>query len=271
MIVPFRGSDEQLRALLASLSRVELRSGDELIVSDNRGDPVRTPAYARNQAARKARGEWLVFLDADTIPHAGLLDAYFEPPPDERTAVLAGAVRDVAESRSAVAGGIVSNARMSQRNTLDREGTPYAQTANCAVRRTGFEAVGGFDHAARAGEDADLCFRLLRAGWRIEERPGAIVDHRSRGTLRAWLEQMLVHGSGAAWLERRWPGEFPAPGVGPLVRRIARDAVDATRSLRGRRPQEAQDALLDVLGAIAFELGRLLPNVRTAPNDRMTS
>lgn len=262
MIVPFAGSDEQLRALRLTLSKLRLRPGDELIISDNRNDPVRTPAYARNCGARHARGEWLVFIDADTFPDPGLLDAYFDPPPEPGTAVLAGSIRDVALRQTAVARNAVDRERMSQRATLARNGTPYAQTANCAVRREAFEAVCGFCPDARAGEDADLCFRLQRAGWRIEERPGARVEHRSRESVAAWLAQLVRHGSGAAWVERRWPGELSAAGLRRLSRRLARDAADGASALARGDRERATDAALDLLGATAFELGRLIPNTR---------
>lgn len=264
VVVPFAGTDEQLRELSATLSRLRLRPGDQLIVADNRQDPVHTPAYARNRGAAGARGEWLVFIDADTLPDPGLLDRYFDPAPAPRAAVLAGAIRDVALRRTAVGRNGVARRRMSQRTTVQRAGTPYAQTANCAIRRAAFESVGGFDASARAGEDADLCFRLQRAGWTLEERPRAGVDHRSRETLAAWLAQMLRHGSGAAWIEQRWPGELPAPVPGRLARRLARDAADAaTAAIRGDRAT-AIGALLDLAGAAAFELGRRLPNTRGA-------
>jgi hypothetical protein len=264
VVVPFAGTDEQLRELIATLSRLRLRLGDQLIVSDNRQDPVHTPAYARSRGAAGAGGEWLVFIDADTIPDPDLLDRYFDPAPGPGTAVLAGAIRDVALRRTAVARNGVGRRRMSQRTTLERPGTPYAQTANCAIRRTAFESVGGFDASARAGEDADLCFRLQRAGWTLEERPRAAVDHRTRETLAAWLAQMLRHGSGAAWIERRWPGELPAPAPRRLARRLARDAADAaTAAARGDR-SAATGALLEIAGAAAFELGRRVPNTRGA-------
>jgi mycofactocin glycosyltransferase len=264
VVVPFAGSDEQLRGLEQTLSRLRLHPGDELIIADNRPDPVHTPAYARNAGARGARGEWLVFLDADTVPEPGLIEAYFAPAPGAETAILAGAIRDVAARPTAVAQRGVAQNRMSQRATLDGPGTPYAQTANCAIRRSAFEAVGGFEPSARAGEDADLCFRLRRAGWQLEERPGAAVDHRSRETLRAWLGQMLVHGSGAAWVGRRWHGELPSPGPARLARRLARDVAEAAHAIARGERQAAADALLDLLGATAFELGRLLPNTRDA-------
>ena len=264
VVVPFSGSETQLRELERTLSRLRLLPGDELIVSDNRPDPVHTPAYARNRGARGATGDWLVFLDADTVPDPGLIDSYFDPQPGAGTAILAGAIRDVAERPTAVARSGVARQRMSHRATLDGPGTPYAQAANCAIRRRAFEAVAGFDDRARAGEDADLCFRLRRVGWELEERPAASVAHRSRETLRAWLVQMMLHGSGAAWVERRWPGELSSPGPVRLTRRLARDAAEAGHAIgRGQR-QAAVDSLLDVLGAAAFELGRRLPNVRDA-------
>jgi hypothetical protein len=262
VVVPFAGTDAQLRELGAVLSRLRLARGDELIVADNRSDPVRTPAYARNRGAEGARGQWLVFIDADTIPDPDLVDRYFDPVPGPRAGVLAGAIRDVALRPTAVAREGASRRRMSQRATLERAGTPYAQTANCAIRRAAFERAGGFDPGARAGEDADLCFRLQRAGWTIEQRPDAAVDHRSRESLGEWLAQMLRHGSGAAWIDRRWPGELPSPGSRWLARRLAREATGAAQAaVRGDR-EEAVGALLEIAGAAAFELGRLLPNTR---------
>jgi GT2 family glycosyltransferase len=278
VIVPFAGSADELSRLASELARLSLRPGDELIIADNRGDAatdarggarivdatgIRTPGFARNIGARCASGEWLVFIDADTSPSPTLLDDYFDPPARSLTGVLAGAIRDTAPTGAAVARHSANRAHLSQETTLRRE-HPYAQTANCAMRRAAFERVGGFDPNARAGEDAELCFRLRAAGFEIEERPRALVEHHSRRTLPALIGQLARHGSGAAWANRRFPGSFPPPSPAQLGRRFARDLVQAGRALAHRDSEAAMSAVLDLSGGLAFELGRLLPNRRAS-------
>lgn len=251
-----------------------------------------SPGFARNAGARIATGEWLLFIDADTVPSPALLDDYFDPAPREDTAVLAGGIVDVPSSvdaaesagpigrrgpgrggarepRGALGGGAraslaarhtVARGQMSQSTTLGRAATPYAQTANCAVRRSAFATAGGFEQEIRAGEDADLCFRLARAGWALEERPRALVTHSSRPTLPALLSQLARHGSGAAWLNRRYPGEFPAPSARELAARARDGAAGLVAALRHGDGEAAWFAILDVLSGSAFDAGRLLSN-----------
>lgn len=273
VVVPFAGSPQELERLQIDLASLRTREGDEVIIADNRGwhaaaqqraevkitaaRGVRTPAFARNCGAQIATGRWLVFIDADTQPTPTLLDDYFDPPPASTTAILAGEVLDVVSRPTLVSRHGVARARMSQRLTLTRSGTPYAQTANCAVLRDAFQTVGGFEPQARAGEDADLCFRLQRAGWLLEQRPRAAVAHRSRDAFAPWLVQLARHGSGAAWLNRRWTGEFPPSPPLQLAKRLLRNLLESIRAaLHGDR-EAAAFALLDLAGACAFELGRL--------------
>lgn len=258
VIVPFAGPQAALDRCLAALDRIDLRGDDEVIVADNRADP--RPAgrvvdasgrassyYARQVAAGRAANAWLVFLDADVVPEPDLVDAYFEPEPGERTAVLAGAIEDWVEEDTRVARYIATREKLDQSTTLQHRRGPYAQTANLAVRRSAFEEVGGFDQPVRSGGDADLCWRLAAAGWQLEERPNACVRHRNRATLAALLAQLHRHGSGMEWLERRYPGSFPRP---------------TPREIAGRTKMLARggDGRLDFLALWARDLGRLRAN-----------
>lgn len=267
VIVPFAGSQAELERCLEVLGRLELGDGDELIVADNRPQPrpggvvidasgPRSSYFARQVAARRAAGEWLVFLDADVVPEPGLLGAYLDPAPADGTGVLAGAIEDWVEEDTAVARHIARRRKLDQATTLSHA-RPYGQTANLAVRRSAFEAVGGFPGPIRSGGDADLCWRLADAGWRLESRPAARVRHRNRATLGALLGQLHRHGSGMQWLDRRYPGTFPPPGP---------------RELLGRFGLLARGEGIEFLGRWAVDAGRLKANGDpTPPRDLQAS
>ncbi len=275
VIVPFAGADAERDDLLRRMAALETIEGDEVLVADNRrgaasgtragvaivgAGGLRSPAYARNAAARRASGEWLVFLDSDTTPRPGLLDAYFTPPPGEDVGILGGAIEDVARRRTLVARYVVAREKLDPRHALGHPHRPFFQTANCAVRRRAFEEVVGFEPTARAAEDADLCWRLADVGWRMEPRPGAVVEHRARETLGALLGQLGVHGAGVAWLNRRHPGSDPGPSPRELAGRLRWYARAALRRARAGEREEAVFVVLDALALMAYDLGRLRSN-----------
>ena len=283
VVLPFRGSDEQLEQVVARLGGLEVRAGDTQTVADNRPRAVdrhrgrvrivgagerQTSYHARNRAAAGGAAPWLVFLDADVLPVADLLDRYFARAPGEEVGILVGEVVDEPAPDGATAAERYAwlKSSMSQEITLAHDGWAFAQTANAAVRRAAFDRVGGFEAGVRSGGDADLCFRVHAAGWTLERREEAAVVHRNRATVPRMLAQRARHGAGAAWLAARWPGAMPRrrwPGLAWWsVRRAAHGAFAAVRGDR----DAALLGLLDGPAVWAYELGRLIPN---RPGPRM--
>ncbi len=170
--------------------------------------PARGPGGARNEAARVARGEWLVFIDADVRVHADTLERL--------DAASRGAADLVAIFGSYDATPAAAGLLSEYRNLLHRRvhllGAGEAETfwAGCgAVRRDAFAAVGGFDTARFPRpqiEDIDLGYRLRDRGGRILLDPAIEATHLKRWHFWPML-RTDVRDRGIPWmrllLERR--------------------------------------------------------------------
>lgn len=163
IVIADDGPDDAVRALVATTpARCALRY---VPVTATQG-----PAGARNAGWRAARGDVIAFADDDTVP--------------DRDWLLAG-LRGMSGGSCAVTGRIVMP--VPERPTdyeKDAAGLARAEfvTANCFVRRTVLERIGGFDERFTSAwrEDSDLHFRLLEAGCGIGHAPDAVVVHPVR-------------------------------------------------------------------------------------------
>jgi cellulose synthase/poly-beta-1,6-N-acetylglucosamine synthase-like glycosyltransferase len=169
VVVPTCGRPELLQRCLDALERQTLpRERYEVIVSE---DARREgPATARNRGWRQARAPIVAFTDDDTEPDADWLRlglAAFAPGVD------------------AACGRVVMPISTPPTDyERDAQGLERAEfvTANCFLRKSALERVGGFDERFRLAwrEDSDLHFKLLRAGLRIVREPRALVVHPVR-------------------------------------------------------------------------------------------
>ena len=134
----------------------------------------------RNRGARAAAHELLAFTDDDCVPAPdwiGALERGYEDGVDGVTGRVLPLPGD---------GVAVSSRTSTARRTFGGPGeTPWdiGTGGNLSLRRSAFEAVGGFDEAlgpgtpARAAEDVDLLYRLANAGVMLLYEPGAVVYH----------------------------------------------------------------------------------------------
>jgi len=105
------------------------------------------------------------------------------------------------------------------------------------VRRSVFEAVGGFDPEFGLGyfEDTDLSRRILRAGHWLGVHPDAALHHESHGSFSLRPERRAVLEANRLRYHERWPA-------------ARRQVLLATRSARGSElPQSLVDEAWGVL------------------------
>lgn len=168
--------------------------------------------HARNIGAEAASGEIVAYLDDDAYPdpdwmrylaHTFRSTDYAAvggpniPPGDEGW---------IARAIAHAPGGPIHVL------TSDRE-AEHIPGCNLAVRRESLEEVGGFDAVFRAaGDDVDVCWRLLDRGWRLGFQPAAAVFHHRRKTFGAYWRQQRGYGRAEAQLERKWPEKYNEAG-----------------------------------------------------------
>jgi GT2 family glycosyltransferase len=173
----------------------------------------------------------LVFLNNDTLPAPGWLDALVDEVERDDEVAAVGA-------KLLYANGQVQHAGV----VIHRNGLPYhlyagfdgghpavnhardlnAVTAACVlVRRADFEALGGFDAAYRnAYEDIDFCLRLRERGRRIRYTPASVVVHLESVTR---FPQGL--SAGTAISERRYEERWRGRVVPDDVERYLEDGL----------------------------------------------
>ena len=220
VIVPVRDGEHFLTASLAALRASDIPRGQwELIVVDDSshdrsadlaeryadrvirltGGP-RGPAFARNRGADVARGDVLVFVDADVCVHPDALwrvGQTFERESD--VSAVFGAY-----DFDPTAGGLVSQYRNLLHRFVHQRDAGDAVTfwAGCgAVRTAVFAGCGGFNESEYlrcSVEDIELGYRLSALGHRIVLRPEIQGKHIKPWTLRSMIDTDVRH-RGIPW------------------------------------------------------------------------
>ncbi len=171
------------------------------------------PSGARNHGASDARGEWLIFLDSDTILPEGYFDALIPVLNDPETGLFGGPDRGHADFSPLQKGISYSMTSLLTtggiRGQKDGGGSAdvfYPRTFNMGIRKTLFDRLGGFDVRMRYGEDLDLSMRATESGAKSRLVPAAWLYHKRRTDFGAFFRQVR-HSGKARWvLERKHPG-----------------------------------------------------------------
>jgi glycosyltransferase involved in cell wall biosynthesis len=181
--------------------------GFRVIATENQG-----LGAARNTGWQAARGEIVAYIDDDARPDPQWLHYLAHTFMTTGHAAVGGPNAPPPESGGveacvAAAPGGPIHVLMSD---TEAEHTPGC---NFAVRREVLARLGGFDPRFRvAGDDVDICWRILEGGWMIGYSPAALVWHRRRDTVRGYLRQQRGYGRAEALLERKWPGKYNVSG-----------------------------------------------------------
>ena len=222
-------AERTMRQCLESLGRLAYPNYEVVIVDDGSRDRtaeiamdfpqfrlIRQPnkglGVARNVGAHAARGEIIAYTDSDCVVDSHWLTLMvramqeggfdgcggpnYAPHEDGRVQAC------VAASPGAPCHVLVGE------NTAE-----HLAGCNMIFISAALDKVGGFDpQFTAAGDDVDVCWRMLEQRLRLGYCPAAFVWHFRRNTIKGYYGQQRGYGRAEAMLYRRYPERFNALG-----------------------------------------------------------
>lgn len=234
IIVPVFNGERFVRLCMESINRINYpKDRFELIMVDNGSSDKtvetirhfqknlgidvklyvekRKGAYmARNLGIRNAKGEIVVFTDADCIVDENWLTnivGYFS---EKSIGAVAGEILPK-RGNSIVERYAISVEMWSQKALFNARRLPFAQTGNVAYRKDVFSKIGYFAEIFSGG-DADYSWRmLLETDYKIIYASDAIVIHDHKIDMKGLFRQTFRYGSGYIYLQNKYGSRYENP------------------------------------------------------------
>lgn len=208
IIVPTRNERLSIKEVLKNL-KIEAPSGTEVIVVDgkssdetikiakkyasrviqNKGKNI---ASARNIGAKTAKGDILIFIDADTKPTSKFFTAAIKAFKDEKVVCFGGLIMPSGLNAFEWLFFRFLNFIIEISMAI---GKPAIAGSCVAYRKTAFFKVNGFDEEMAASEDQNLCMRVARIG-KVKLDSSLVIETSPRRLRELGFFGLLVNWSG---------------------------------------------------------------------------
>lgn len=167
---------------------------------------------ARNLGIEAASGEIAAFIDSDAYADPDWLYYLVTSLENQQAAAVGGP--NLSPPRDGFVAQCVDHAPGNPTHVLlDDERAEHVPGCNMAFRKDALAEIGHFDPTHRAaGDDVDVCWKLLVHEKKIAFSPAAIVWHHRRATVKGFLKQQAGYGYAEAHLRQRYPGRFNVYG-----------------------------------------------------------
>lgn len=211
-----------LRECLQSLMRLEYPDYEVILVDDGSTDDTpqiaaefpqvryhrqenRGLSVSRNVGAKLASGDIIAYTDSDCVADESWLRYLIDAMEVQRAEAIGG-LNLSPPTDGWVAKCVNASPGNPAHVMLDDQTAEHVPGCNMAFRRHVLLGLGGFDPQFRqAGDDVDMCWRILDADLKIGFAPAAVVWHHRRATVRAYAKQQSGYGRSEALVHFKHP------------------------------------------------------------------
>jgi len=221
IVIPAKNSARTIKVAVAgALEQLGVGDVEVIVVDDGSSDDTAKlaadagarviqqdpsgPAAARNNGWRAAKAPIIAFTDSDCKPNQQWCARIIEALKDDKVGAVGGSY-DNGNPKSKLAR--VIHAEIKARHARMRRRVRALGTYNFATRREVLEELDGFDesYTNASGEDNDLSYRMLQAGYELHFIHENTVAHRHPSDLWRYLKSQARHGYWRVKLYRDHP------------------------------------------------------------------
>lgn len=199
---PDDGTEEQAR-----------RYGAHVLVQPHRG-----PAAARNAGAACARGDVLLFLDADCEPKEDWIEQMVRPFQDPGIVGVKGVFKT--RQRSLVARFAQAEYEEKEDQMCRGQYIDFIDTGSAGYRADVFRENGGFSTDLPGAEDVEFSFRLAARGYKMVLAKQAVVYHRHPKSLTEYLGRKFRYGIWRSFVYHRLPSKIVRDSRTPWAMKV---------------------------------------------------
>ena len=230
VIIPVYNRPGEVEELLDSLNIQTYKNFEIIIVEDGSTEPCKTvvdrykdlkieyyfkdnsgPGDSRNFGMAKATGDFLIFFDSDCIIPENYFqevetfisknptDCYGGPDAAHESFSNVQKAINFAMTSFFTTGGI-----RGKKNNLDNY---QPRSFNMGIRKEVYDALGGFSDL-HPGEDPDLSYRIMNAGYKVKLIENAFVYHKRRIDFGKFSKQVYKFGVVRNILIKWYPDKF---------------------------------------------------------------
>ncbi len=178
-------------------------------------------AKACNQGAQIAQGQYILFLNNDTVPQPGWLEAMISMAESDPQIGIVGSRLLYPDGTIQHAGIAFTDQGLSYHvfrgapgdypAALESRDWPAVTGACLLIRRDLFQRLGGFDEDFHMYvEDLDLCLRAWEKGFRVAYCPTSVLIHFESASATDTARRDAQVRAGWQRLQERWAGRWPA-------------------------------------------------------------